>query len=134
LINPNNIQAGLLTKLQGTAAITSLLSSSAQIKEDQWQGTTFVYPAVRIDLGKIYPVADCNECTVEFDIECFSEKDSSHESNNIAFQVNEALHGKSFTSGSVRFSIYSRGLVPAKRSDERIWKSASLFRARISPA
>ena len=133
MVNPNHIQEGLLLKLQGVAAVTSLLSASTQIKEDQWQGTTFTYPAVRIDLGILMPIADCPDVTVEFGIECFSESASTHEANNIAYEVNEALHGKAFTSGSARFTIYSRGLVPAKRSEERAWRSVALFKSRISP-
>ena len=133
MVNPNHIQEGLLLKLQGVAAVTALLSASTQIKEDQWQGTTFTYPAVRIDLGTLMPVADCEDVTCDFGIECFSEKDSSHEANNVAYQVNQALHGKSFESGNARFMIYSRGLIPAKRSEERAWRSVALFKSRISP-
>jgi hypothetical protein len=134
MISPNDIQESILMRLQATTALTALLAATTSIKADQWQGTTFVYPAVRINLGMISPIASCDGCTVTFGIECYSELASEKEANNIADAVNDALHGKEFTSGNVRFSNYSRGLVPAIRSDERTWRAEALFHATISPA
>lgn len=134
MISPNDVQAGLLTKLQGTTALVALLAATSSIKADQWQGTTFVYPAVRINLGKIYPIADCEACTVTFGIECYSEDASEKEANTIADAVNDVFHSKAFTSGNVRYCLYSQGLVPAIRSEERTWRSEALFKATISPA
>lgn len=134
MISPNDIQESILTRLQASTALVALLAATTSIKADQWQGSTFVYPAVRINLGMISPIANCDGSTVTFGIECYSELASEKEANNIADAVNDALHGKEFTSGTVRFSNYSRGLVPAIRSDERTWRAEALFQATISPA
>lgn len=133
MISPNDIQAGILTRLQADATLVALLAGTSSIKADQWQGTTFVYPAVRINLGTIMPIGDCAGCTLTFGIECYTEDDSENRANTIADTVNDALHGKSFSSGAVRYSLYSRGLVPAIRSDERTWRAEALFQGTISP-
>lgn len=133
MISPNDIQAGLLSRLQADTTLVALLAGTTSIKADQWQGTTFVYPAIRINLGMISPIGECVSGTLTFGIECYSEDASEKEANTLAYTVNNALHTKSFSSGSVRFSLYSRGVVPAIRSDERTWRSEALFRATISP-
>ena len=65
MIDNDDIQAGLVAYLKAqTTTIVALLDSSGEIKEDQWQGTTFLYPAVRVDLGPQLPKANCDAADV----------------------------------------------------------------------
>jgi hypothetical protein len=134
MLDNDDIQAGLVAYLKAQATVTALLSDSADIKEDQWQGTTFVYPAVRVDLGIQLPIANCDASDIIFSILCYSEDASSKEADELAGTVNNVLHRKAFTNSSVRYSIYSRGLIPAIRMDERTWRSEATFRATIEPS
>lgn len=134
MIDNDDIQAGLVAYLQAqTITIVALLDSSGDIKEDQWQGTTFLYPAVRVDLGPQLPKANCDAADVTFSVLCYSENASSKEADELAGTVNTALHRKAFTKSSVRYSIYSQGLIPAIREDDRTWRSEATFHATVEP-
>ena len=47
MIGNEVIEADLLADMLAQASITSLLSSAVEIREDQYQGTVFAYPAIR---------------------------------------------------------------------------------------
>ncbi len=134
MLNNNDIQAGIVAYLQAqTTTTVAMLNSTAEIKEDQWQGTTFVYPAYRVDLGPQLPKDNCDAADVTFSILCYSEDASSNEADEMAGIVNNDLHRKAFTQSSVRYSIYSQGLIPAIREDDRTWRSEAMFRATVEP-
>lgn len=136
MISNATVQAGLITYLKSKASVTVLLANTngVEIREDQWQGNQFYYPAVRVRLDVQIPDANCNMATMLIAIQCFSEADSSREADVIASAVNDVLHEKQFTSGDVRYMLYSEGLVPAIRQDEQTWRSEALFRTRVQPA
>ena len=50
MISNNEIQEALTTKLQAETLVLAELSDTNEIREDQWQGTTFSYPAIRINM------------------------------------------------------------------------------------
>ena len=51
MISDELIQAAIISKLKATSSLTSLLAEGvAGVKEYQWQGDDFKYPAVRLDL------------------------------------------------------------------------------------
>ena len=136
MISNNTVQAGIITYLKSKAALTVLLANTyaVEVRENQWQGDEFAYPAVRVDLGTQVPDADCEDATLSVGILCFSESNSSKEADTIAGVVNTLLHRKQFTSGTVRYLFYSDGLVPAVRQDKQTWRSEALFRCTIQPA
>ena len=131
MLDNNDIQAGLIAYLKANTTVVALLASGTSIKEDQWQGTTFVYPAVRVDLGMQLPRGNFDGAEATFSVICYSEDASSQEADRLAGTINDQLHRKAFTSSGVRYSIYSRGLIPAIREDERTWRSEATFHATI---
>lgn len=130
MISPNTVQEGIVTRLKGKASVIELLSSASDVKEDQWQGTTFSYPAIRVRLDNVNPILDCNTTEVLGAILVFSEDASSKEANNIAYAVMSELD-KSFTSAGYRYVSNVRGIIPAIRQDDRTWRSEVLFRMMI---
>ena len=126
----DDIQAALVAYLKAKTAVTSLLVTSAGVKESQWQGTQFDYPAVRLDLGVQTPVGGgSGSCPARLtiSIRCYSQNASSQEADNLAGAVNSVLHGKQFSNSGIRFVVYSTGLVSAVRQDERTWRSEANF-------
>lgn len=133
------IQAAIIAKLKANAALVAWLtarSAGSEIRESQWQGTTFVFPAVRVDLGTQNPEGNgpCYPTSgeVTFTVDSFGEDDSSKSADNLAGLVNTALFNKhlagtGFKSGLVR----SDGLVGAIRLDERLWRATGLYRVYI---
>ena len=50
LITNAEIQAAIVSWLKNRTLIVAEILDSDEIKEDQWQGTAFVYPAIRVRL------------------------------------------------------------------------------------
>jgi len=139
MIPNNDVQAALMTRLKASIAITSLLKTSTDIKESQWQGTTFAYPAVRLSLGTQVPESgySCKASSLPFTVICKDENPSSHNADALAGAVSNTLHGKRWCDiiQGVRFtSIRVTGLRSATREDERTWRAEVDFQAMIVPA
>lgn len=121
MIDQNEIQEAIVAKLKADASLTAALATSAEIREDQFQGVDYFYPCVRVKIGQQVPkIPNCPLYSQPFIIQAFSEKDSSKESNSISYLVSEAIK-KGFTYKNVKFIMISRTLVEAVRKDERTW-------------
>lgn len=130
------VQRGIVTKLKADTALIAWLtarSAQSEIREDQWQGRNFVYPAVRVDLQPQEPVGNppCMS-DVGINIYCFSESDNSEQADVLAGLVNDALARKNFSGTGYRSGIVRPvSLVPAERMAERIWRSMVQFTAML---
>lgn len=129
MLRNDEIQTALIAKLKGNATIVALLSSSEDIKEDQWQGADFIYPAVRLQLNSNQPLAggDCRHLRIGLSILVFSESDNSLEADKIAGIINNELHEKQFSSNGIAISLRTTNLIPAVKSDVRTWRSQILM-------
>lgn len=90
MIPNNTVQAAIILFLKSKIAITSLLVDNAgvahpdEIREVEWQGDTFAYPNIRVDLGTqtdAIEETNCNISNITFSILVFSELYSSKEAN-----------------------------------------------------
>jgi hypothetical protein len=129
MINNLSIQTALVAYLKSKAAITAVVSVT-EIREDQWQGTEFSYPNIRVRMISNRPrETNCDVSEVNFAIQIFSQQDSSIEAEQIAVIINTALHARSFESVGIRFSVQTMNQIPAFRQDVRTWRSELLMRA-----
>lgn len=138
MISNNSIQAALITYLKANTVLLAKLSSSADIKENQWQGTDFIYPAVRVDLGTQVPDGNpqCNYATLPITVQVFTEDASSLNCDAIAGVVGAILHGANFSNSTYKVTFMRLtviGLVGAIRRDNLTWYSEVNARALISP-
>ena len=136
MLNTNDIQEAVIKYLKADATLVAMLSSSKEIKEDNWQGVEFSYPAVRVDIrNQLAPNASGNECgfsLVQFVVLCYSEQKSSKEANNIAWRVNQLFQDKSFSYDGLLFSkVRSNGLIPATRKDDKTWVAEVNLESRM---
>lgn len=129
-VRNDQIQAGLVSYLKSKTTITSLLDSSDEIKEDQWQGTEFYYPAVRVRLISNNPFQTCYH-QFECGIQIFSEEASSLEADQISGIIATEFHPVGFTSNSLAFLANVTNVIPAARSDMRTWRSEVLVRGLV---
>lgn len=130
MLSNNTIQAAIIAKLKGNATIVAELASNAEIKEDQYQGTEFVYPAVRVQLTSNEPLtqdANCHHTRIGLSILVFAEDDSSLNSDRIAGIIHNELHAQQYTINAIAISLHTTNLVPAIRSDIRTWRSQILM-------
>jgi hypothetical protein len=99
----NEIQAAWISSLKSKTDITSLLSKVHEIRERQWQGDDFEYPAVRVSVELFPSTTRCSDrATILIDV--FSEEKSSKECQEISAAIAKEYHGKPFSDGTLRFS------------------------------
>lgn len=131
MIPNDDVQAGLITKLKAGNAIVATLSSSNEIKEAQWQGTAFLYPAVRVSVGtqtqdRASPF--CNFGFLPFTVRVYSEQKSSQQADDILGKVNAYLHGNyAKGTGFILNNIECIGLTGAIRVSEQLWQSEANY-------
>lgn len=136
MIDDNTIQAAIVAKLKANMALIAWLTqfqAQAEIREAQWQGREFVYPAVRVELTGNTPIAEppCYS-QVTFSIYYYSESDSSRQVNELAGYGNDALFEKAVTGSgwySGLFVLDNR--ITGRRQSERVWQAVELYRANI---
>lgn len=130
--NNYDVQAAMVAYLKTKTVITDEVTA-AEIREDQWQGTEFIYPNVRVRMISNQPLdTNCDAAEVMYSIQIYSQQDSSIEAERIAGIINSALHARSFESLGVRFSTRTTNQVPAYRQDTRTWRSEILMRATVT--
>lgn len=127
MISNHIVQAALISKLKASSTITNALNSSADIKEEQWQGTDFLYPAIRVKIGSQTNDRKSPFCSfgyLPFTLRVFSEMKSSMEADTIAGLVNTVLHG-SYAIGTnmILNNIECLSLIGAIRVGEQLWQS-----------
>lgn len=125
----NDIQAAIISYIKLSATITAVVTS-LEMREDQWQGSDFTYPNIRVRLISNEPLGSPDTCsmsriTVSFMV--FTEDSSSQNSDKIAGIINNVLHGRSFYSNGIAISLRTTNLIPAIRSDIRTWRSEVLM-------
>src|SRR5574343_629416 len=99
----DEIQAALLAYIKSKTSITNVITST-EMREDQWQGSTFTYPAIRIRMISNVPSnTNCNYNNISVSIMVFTEDASSQNDDKIAGIINETLHDKSFVSNCIAF-------------------------------
>lgn len=127
----NSTQAAIVANLKSRATLVALLSNSHAIKESQWQGVDFVYPAVRVSVDFMPAINRClDRATITMDI--FSEEKSSDEASTIAGELQTIYHGKPFQQGSVKFPICIVEKVDAPIRDIYGWNSKVHLRVRVA--
>jgi len=127
MISNELIQSALISKANGDTVIVASPLVSGSVREFNFQGTDFSYPAVRLQIESQIDVADTNvHCPsqVDFSWYVFSEKASSLEANSIAGRLVSELRGLSFSQNNIKFvKIRVLENIPAIREDERTWRA-----------
>ena len=139
MIGDEQVQAAIITKLKALSPFGAV--TSTEVRELEWQGDTFTYPNIRVDLeSNEYYYDEQERCQLqyaEFSIYIFSQQRSSKECSQIKTLMANALVGIGFTNSTqgVKFSrVRMVDNVPAIRQDERTWRAQIKLGSRISPA
>ena len=140
MIHNEIIQADIVASLQANATIVAAVvrndgeGDEENIKESQWQGTTFTYPAVRVRLQRQIPITDrgpCDHARLSFSILCLTEGGSSKDADHLAGLVNDHFHGpngsKNFQGTGWNSYFRSTGLDSAIHTGEKLWMAVANF-------
>lgn len=148
MISNDVLKADLVAALKGYSTLTDLLVRNdgmggvGNVKESQYAGTQFYYPAVRVRINRQIALTDrgpCDHARLSFSIRVLTEGASSQDCDQIAGVVNSFLHG---SNGGGRFfqgtgwSSYLRssGLDAAIRTGEKAWMAVANFEGVVYPA
>lgn len=129
---PDLIAQAIIEHLKASATVLAELPDDNEIREEEWQGTGFTYPNVRVHITNLgtYDVA-CTQSPLDVRVQVYSEEPFSSQANRIAGIIKTVLHDKPFTRNGLL--IYLRcTLTPAIRSDDRTWRSEVLIRGIVS--
>ena len=139
MIGDELAQSDILAKLKTITSVTSLLGDGTSgIKEIQWQGDSFTYPNVRLDLETNEYVFDeqerCQLQYVEFSVYIFSQERSSKQCSQIKSLLANALIGAGFTGTNARYiRIRLVDNIPAVREDRLTWRSHIKLSTQLHP-
>jgi hypothetical protein len=136
MIPNHTIQADVLADLLAYAALTSLLNSAGEVREDQYQGTVFGYPAVRVAILNQTPIIGPEQCdlaSLVLSVRCFAEEASSKMADTLAGLANDRLHRRNFFGTGWMSWLRSAGLIGALRVDERLWRSEAIITGTVYP-
>lgn len=112
----NNVQAAWVAYLKAQPTLVALLPSSNNIKELEWQGEDWTYPAVRISVDFFPSVNGCIP-RAEIFIDIFSEGKTSNQASNIAGMIQNLVHRRPFTSvGVTSFMVIVQEVTHPARS------------------
>lgn len=135
---PDDVQAAIIAHLKAdTALVAWLTARSAQneIRENQWQGTDFTYPAVRVDL--LPQLENGNPpCFSQqlFNVYGFIEGNSSLEGGDLIELIDAALIRKNIvnsTYGITTGLIISLGTIAPIRTAERVWQATGQYQTNL---
>jgi hypothetical protein len=123
----DEVQLALIERLKADTALVALLGTADQIKETEWQGANFVFPAVRVE-NTIKPnIVYCSPDDVDITIFCLSEQKSSKQCSQIAARVSTLFHNtRGITaSNGVNFIFFRVASIPYPKQQEgqSVWSS-----------
>lgn len=131
------VQAAIVAKLKSLAPFQGV--QGVEVRELEWQGDTFTYPNVRVELEYNSPYFDeqlkCTLQRVEFSVYCFSEQRSSKECSQVKSAVINAMTSNGFSNQSLNIKFLPVRIVdnvPAVREDEHTWRSQVKFGTKVS--
>ena len=99
------VQTALISYYKSQPTITSLLTTptGTEVRESQYQGTAFTYPAIRVYVNMYPSINGCGPDRAEICTEVYSEQKSSREAKLISAAIVQLVHKKIFTSNGLRF-------------------------------
>lgn len=128
-------QAAIISYLKSMTALVTILGNASQIKEYFWQGTDFVYPGIRLQMGiaRAQGEPNCGRWLLPFYVLCFSEEKSSKQCSQIASIV-ATMHGlqPGQLNGVDFVRFYVDQIVPPIRQDELTWRSEVIVHSTIN--
>jgi hypothetical protein len=131
MLSPTTVQAALVALLKADPLLVAALSSADAIKEAQWRGTKFAYPAVRVDISDMRPQGN-GACAKRWlatagSILVYSKGDSSAECENILGLVENAIVGRHLSAAGLTSLEFRVDQVVYPFRETNLWRGEILF-------
>lgn len=134
MISDELIQADLIAKLKSITSVTAI-TGVQEVRELQWQGDTFTYPNIRLDLEEVgYEIDEgCALYFAEFSIYVFSQERTSKQCSQLKGRLENSLTSLGFTGQYAKYNqLRLLDNVPAVRQDSMTWRSQIKYRTRLT--
>lgn len=100
------IQMAFIANLKADANLYPYFGTSGtEIREAQWQGADFVYPALRVYVDVLPSMNGCGTDTAYVCLEVYSEEKSSKQAKEIASYLIEKYHKRRFKAAGLDFPM-----------------------------
>ena len=142
-ISNNVIQADLIAYLQAdtdlVAAMTAVnaLANATDIKEDQYVGRDFNFPAVRVDVQRQTAIDEEDQCTntrLMFTLWIYTESGSSKNCDSIAGVAHRAINRQHLAGTGYNIPRMRADLIGATRIEDRLWRASVICRGNVRPS
>lgn len=130
------IQRNILADLLAYTDLTDLLGSVDEIRESQYQGTDFRYPAVRLFIDNQKPILNreqCDHANLSFIVRAYTESGSSRECNIIANAIQTRLHRRNFHGDGWYSWFRCMGYNNPRRMVKNLWMGELTFNGVVYP-
>lgn len=141
VISNDIIQGALVAHLKTITALTTKLSDygsdSTEIRENQWKGADFLYPAIRVQIRNNNPIQGyCAASDINISIIIFTEDQSSAHCNELSGIIGAYLKdrqfGSTFQGSAYHFSMGRMNLVPAMDVGSLLWRAEVVISGSVS--
>lgn len=134
MVNEELIQAAFIAKLKSLPDLTAQMTgvSGTEIRESQWQGADFVYPAIRVYVDVFPSINGCGPDRAEVCTEIFTDEKSSLKVKHIGGTIMQHLHKHRFKARGLDFSMVR--VVQQKRAERTApaWQGSVTFEVLVS--
>ena len=124
--------AAWIAYLKSKPQLVSLLDSSLQIKQNQWQGDEFLYPAVRFAVDYYPSVNGCGPDDIDVFIDVFSTEKSDKQAVHIAAVLDAILQKHPFTQNGLKFPLVWVKEIKKPFRDIFAWKSSLIIKGLVN--
>lgn len=143
MVNLNNLQKAIIQLLKANTPLVAALTSDGDIKEAQWQGQDFIYPAIRVDIHPQYPIGNGVDRLIlsrgTWSVRTYSTQNNSYQANNLMGLVIDALFNKQW-SGTDNSDVFNFNVIRvniinvdnAMRLSNRLWMATAMFDSQLN--
>lgn len=133
-VSEETVQAAFIARLKGMPQLTAEMIgiSGTEIREAQWQGADFSYPAIRVYVDVFPSVNGCGPDRAEICAEIFTDQKSSKVVKHLGGILIENLHKHRFKSQGLDFSMVR--VTQQKRAERSIfaWQGSVMFEVLVN--
>lgn len=128
------IQAAWISHLKANTTLTAEFTgvSGTEIREAQWQGADFVYPALRVYVDVFPSLNGCGTDRAVVCLEVYSEQKSSKEAKHIAGILVDQYHKKRFKAGGLDFPMVRVTEATHAMRDIYAWKCRVMLECLVN--
>jgi len=125
-------QSSWIAYLKSKPQLVALLDSSLQIKEQQWQGDAFLYPAVRVYIDYYPSVNGCGTDKIDVYIDVFSDEKSSKQAAHISATLDAILQKHPFEQNGIKYPMVWVKEIKHPVRDIYAWKSCLVIKGLVN--